>query len=633
VALVVAARSAAADTAIPWQDLRTRVQDAWPLVIPLIAAAGALRLNNGHGDMFAVLAIICCAAALCWAIAKAEQADVTLLVVILFAVSLAVMWAYSLRGDIVYGFDIATEYHGLHQTVLAGVWHFAHPGDAYGAELAVTILPAELHFLTGASDLMVLKLLYPMIFALFPVAIFGLARRIIRRRWAFIAAVFLVVQSTFAQEFPALARQEIATVFYIQMLAALFDAGLPRRPRWALTGVFGLGMAVSHYSTTYFTIEMLVILIVAQFVVSRFRDVPRLEGAAVVACAVAVIASVAWYGPVTRSGSNVTHVVSQMVSEGFNFLSNQGGSPLSAITGGGAPTPITATQYQSMVAQHYATSEKWVVPLTDAKDPKYALQPSSVPTPAVRVGPVHSLVSLGEQLAEEFSELLGAAGAAFLAMRRKTRPVARQVALLGLGTLICLVLLKFSGTAAEAYNPQRAFVQAYGILAIPMAWSLQYVASRLPSRTGILTGVAATGLMVIFVGMSGLSSVVLGGARATNLSNSGEDADRYVTTVPEIGAGYWLDQWVRPGQLVTTDRYGQLRLAATTTSDYATVNDVTPQTIDGYSWIYATTVNVVDGRARALFNDHTVTYGFPQTFLNSNFDLVYANGSSEVFHR
>ena len=43
-------------------------------------------------------------------------------------------------GDIVYGFDISTEYHVLHQTVINGIWHFPHPCAAYGALLAVTAL-------------------------------------------------------------------------------------------------------------------------------------------------------------------------------------------------------------------------------------------------------------------------------------------------------------------------------------------------------------------------------------------------------------------------------------------------------------------------------------------------------------
>jgi len=631
--LIVAGRNAPAGTAIAWRQLAPRAPDAWPLVIPLVAAAGALRLNNGHGGLLALLALCGCAAILTGAIAKAPVMSRTQLSMVLYAVSLAVTWGYSLRGDIVYGFDISTEYNALHQAVTSGEWHFAHPGDAFGAELAVTILPAQLHFLTGASDLMVLKLFYPAIIALFPVGVFALARRIIQRRWAFVAAAFIVVQSTFAQQLPALARQEIATVFYIEMIGAMFDDRLSKRQRWRLTAVFGVAMAVSHYSTTYFAIEMLILLLLCQWGVSWFRAIPKVTSAAVVALCVTAVAAVAWYGPLTRSGSNVEQVAGALASRGPDILPNQGQDVISSYLDGTAQTPISPAQYQALVARYYATRVKYVVPLADAASPRYALRQSAVPSPPVRAQPARSLLSLLELVAEQLGEILAVAGAAFMALRRSTPVPARQAALLSLGALLALSLLKFSGTAAQAYNPERAFVQAYGVLGIAMAWSLQYASSRLQRWARLVTGAAAVALLILFVQMSGVADGILGGSVGTNLSSGGEDAERFDTSAAEVAAAQWLGHQVRPGQLVYADRYAELRLSAETSIRNGVLNDVTPQTIDASAWVYASTANVVDGRARVIFDNHTVTYAFPAGFLNSNFSVVYTDGSAEVYHR
>jgi uncharacterized membrane protein len=631
VTLVVIGRNAPAAVSVPWRDLAPAARYCWLLVIPLVAAAGALRLNNGHGNAVAVLAIAGSTAILIWAMVKAPGMDKAALSVALYAVSLAVTWAYSLRGDIVYGFDISTEYNALHQTVVSGVWHFAHPGDAYGAELAVTVLPAQLHFLTGVSDLMVLKLLYPAINALFPVGVFALARRVVQRRWAFAAAMFIVVQSTFAQQLPGLARQEIATIFYIEMLGALFDDRLPRPQRWSLTAIFGLGMTLSHYSTTYFAIEMLLLLMLAQWGTSRFRAVPKVTGAVAVAIGVTVVAAVVWYGPLTRSGSNVAQLADTIASQGLNILPSQGQDPISSYLNGNTQSAVSPAQYQAMVAQHYTTSVKFVVPLAVAKAPQYALQSAAVPTPPVRLAPARSLLSLLELLAEQLGELLAVAGAALMAARRSTPPIARQIALLGLGTLLALLLLKFSGTAADAYNPERAFVQAYGVLSIALAWVLQYIASRVKRRPRLVTMSAIGALVILFAQMSGLVDAALGGSVATSLANGGEDAERFNTTLPEVAAAAWLGEWVRPGQLVYADRYGALRLHAKSSISHGLLNDITPQTLDENAWVYASAANIVDGRARVTFNDHTVTYAFPAGFLNTNFSVVYTNGTSEVF--
>jgi hypothetical protein len=38
-------------------------------------------------------------------------------------------------------------------------------------------------------------------------------------------------------------------------------------------------------------------------------------------------------------------------------------------------------------------------------------------------------------------------------------------------------------------------------------------------------------------------------------------------------------------------------------------------------------------RVSVVFNNSFVTYRFRAGFLDANYDLVYSNGSSEVFHR
>ncbi len=167
----------------------------------------ALRLNSGHTAHVAEFAAICgdLAALVIAVFLLAPRFDDTLLTVIVFATSLAMMWSYALRGSLVYGFDISSEYYSLSQTLTSGVWHLSHPNDAYGAMLSLTILPAQLHALSGISALQIFKLVFPLVGAFFPVAVFSLARRALDGRWAFMAAALVIMQQTFFQQLPALA--------------------------------------------------------------------------------------------------------------------------------------------------------------------------------------------------------------------------------------------------------------------------------------------------------------------------------------------------------------------------------------------------------------------------------------------
>ena len=64
-----------------------------------------------------------------------------------------------------------------------------------------------------------------------------------------------------------------------------------------------------------------------------------------------------------------------------------------------------------------------------------------------------------------------------------------------------------------------------------------------------------------------------------------------------------------------------------------TLGDITPLTLDQHAWVYASQTNVVDGTARTVFGDDSATYAFPARFLELNYDTVYTDGTSEVFHR
>jgi uncharacterized membrane protein len=628
VALTFVATRSPADAAVPWRRLNYPLRGAWPLIIPLIAAVGALRLNNGHSSAVAVLAVCLSVAAFAWALIRAHRMGTAQLITTVYAVSLALMWGYSLRGTLVYGFDISTEYGILHQTVLSGVWHSSHPGDAYGALPSVTVLPAELHFLTGISDLMILKLVYPAITALFPVGIFSFSRRFLRPRWGFAAAAFVVMQSAFGQELPALARQEIALIFFIAMIAAMFDSTLGRRPRWTLTAMFGVGMAISHYSTAYFAIGMLAMLLLVEWLVSLRRDVPRLVGAFAVALIAATVSAALWYGPITKSSSNLSQFISSAKEAGPELFS--GGSSL--LTGASTDTPMSAAAYQSTVSTYYKQYRAFVVPFPDASEPQYALKAaSSPPTPAERVPAVHSLINLGDLVLTELADLVAACAAIYIALRRKTPPAVRLIFLFGIGTLLELGILRASPTLSGSYNQPRALIQGFTVLGIPLMWPLQHFSTRLRRHGKMVITVGVLALGAFFIDNSGLMGSLLGGGTATNFANSGEDYERYFVTAQELAAAQWLSLQIRNEQLVYADSYGELRLAAVGVKYEGLLNDITPATLNQSAWIYATTANVADGHARVYFNNKEVTYEFPEGFLNSHYGVMYSDGSSEVF--
>jgi hypothetical protein len=632
-ALLVASVNAPPDVAIPWNSVARPVRLAWPLILPVIAAAGALRLNSGHGNGVALIAVGAVVAVLVIPVVYAARLGDAAFHVILYAASLALLWSGSLRGDGLYGFDIATEYQRLQQTILTGTWHAAHPNDAYGAMLSVTVLPTEIHALSGVPGLLIFKVVYPAIYALFPVAIFDLARRVVSSRWAFLAAAFTIGQYAFT-EIAAVARQEIALVLFVPLIAAMLDTWIQRRSRWALVGLLAAAMAVSHYSTTYVAITLCGIAIPLQFALSWFHEIPRITGAVAIAFFAALASAAIWYMPVTSSDSHLLQVAETVQAQGLDLLPNRapGSGLLAAYLQGNTKTPISAARYEQLVSLYYAGNKPFITPFSNAGLSQYALHDSPVPTPPVKWHAAYGLLGVGLLVIEQLANVVAAVGASLMVLRRKTSIITRQVGVLALVTTLLLTVIRFSGTLAAAYGQERAQLQGLVLLSITLCWAIRGLAGGWRSRQARVLAVTAACLAVVLANTSYLVGAVLGGGTSASLANAGAAYEYFYTSTPELASAQWLGGAVRPGQLVYADEYGQLRLAAVTGLQDGLILDITPQTLNQHAWVYASRTNIIDTRGFALFNNHPVTYVFPVSFLNADYDLVYTDGSSEVFH-
>lgn len=637
--LLVAGRRPSAELAIPWRQLSRPVDLVWPLAVPLLTGIGAIRLDNNHDSSVAVIAALGAVVLLAVGISLASGLQDPLLAAILYATGLATMWAYSLRGAVVYGYDIATEYQRLQQTIQTHVWTAGHAGDAYGAMLSVTVLPSELHFLSGVSAVSVLRLVYPAISAFFPMAIFCLARRVLSRRWAFAAGAFTIAQASFAKEFPTLARQEIGLLLFAALIATIAEQGLRRRSQWWLVALLSLGMAVSHYSTTYAAIAVLAVAVPIQFLTSPFSRGRRVTGSVVVALAAAAAGALVWYGPVTESGTGIGYMMKSFQQYGLDLLprSVQGQSLLAAYFGTGERT-LPATQYAQDVHTQYVMGDPTIVPASTA--PSFPVEDSAAPARPVTLGRVSSLLNLGALVTQQLLNVCGALGSIILAFRRRASDTARLIGLLGIGAGLFLVVIRVSGTLATFYNQDRAVLQALAVFAICFCWFGQRASKPRTRRRKIIHRVAVASLVVFMLNTAGLLAATFGGAVGMNLTDSGEDFERYNSTVANLAAARWLGYEVKVGrreqghdQLIYADRYAQLPLMeATGIGGNAVDQNVTPFTINARAWIYADGANIVERRGRTLYLDYYyVTYKFPTSFLNSAFDTVYTNGTARVY--
>jgi glycosyltransferase involved in cell wall biosynthesis len=632
--LIAVAAAGKAPSLRAYLSVGVRAREMWPLALPVIAWAGATRLTNGHGAATAIVAVGATGLALLVAVWRGQRWSVRQLAMLVYGASLALMWGFSLRGHFVYGFDISGEYQTFTQVLHAGRWYVSHRDDAYGATLSLTILPSTLAGLTGASPLLILKAIYPLLFAFFPVGVFLVATRVLSRRFAYLGVLFIVVQAYLFQQLPAIARQEIALLFFVCLVGVMLDGRLRRGARLALLAVFAVGLVFSHYGTAYLTVGLLAISLVVEFARGRLTSTPPRAALVPIAVALAITGGAAalWYAPITNSTQNLSQFISDLNRQGLSILPNAGGQGLlKSYLAGNVATRVSAGKFAALAQQDYVKNRPYVHPLRQAGRPAFRLQDASVPGQRVVSHPILRGLDAAQVIVSQLAILLAAFGALLLWIRRGAGDTARGLAVLATSTLVILVVIRLSGTAANDYNQDRAFLQAMVPLSFCLAWALQWASGH--RRLGrLVPGVFALGLTLVFLTTSGLRGVAIGGGTPTNLATQGEDFERYYVTVPELSAARWLNASAPQGDIVSADRYGQLRIFGATGRLQAVLAALTPLTLDRHAWIYADTANFLGHRARGQEGSQYGIYAWP-AFVARYWNLVYSNGSSAVYAR
>ena len=117
--LSLAGAAAPTSARFPWRAAMRRPELLLPLALPLLAAGGALLLNNGHGAGLARFTAAAGIFVLLGCLVRADRMSRASVAMVLFACALAAEWAFSLRSQEIVGYDISSEIHIAQYTLQA----------------------------------------------------------------------------------------------------------------------------------------------------------------------------------------------------------------------------------------------------------------------------------------------------------------------------------------------------------------------------------------------------------------------------------------------------------------------------------------------------------------------------------
>jgi uncharacterized membrane protein len=296
-------------------------------LLPILAASGAVTLNNNGPEAITVLLYVLIATLSFGLVVMRRFIPAPLYPWAIFTMSLALLWSTSLRGWHITGHDIQLEYLVYWYTTQAGNWAMSHFQDPYNACLSITILPAVLKSLTGIDGSWIFKVAMQVVYAASITSVYYIGRRFISASIAFLSALVFMTFPTIVIDMPYLIRQEIAFAYFSALVLVLLNRTGLKTNRW-LVALLGLGLVVSHYSTTFATILLLGGVWAASQLwnlVGRRWDNPvdrRWQPVGLSIVIVLVLGTVLWTGVFTKTSSNVVRAwdtVRAYVANGFKL--------------------------------------------------------------------------------------------------------------------------------------------------------------------------------------------------------------------------------------------------------------------------------------------------------------------------
>lgn len=637
-----------------------------PLLLVGLSAIGAVSLNNGSTNLFTMIMLVFACGYLFALLALRKKLADSSIAWALYFISLSLLLMTSLRGWYITGHDIQHEYLVYQLTVQHGRWSIANFRNPYNSCLSITILPTLFYNTLHIGGMYVFKILFQLIFATVPVLIYQLMRLYVSKAKSILAIIYFISFPTYFTDMSFLNRQEIAFLFLALMLLSILNKYIDIKKRRELFAAFGIGVIVSHYSTTYAVLLILIFAVVLRFllyfVLNRWRILRRpfkQSGVAIMrgrrqtppAVTVSLVllllsAAFVWNVVITDTASNAVSLVSQVVGTlrngntagtrsndvSYSLLSPKALEPQKLVNGY-LKTVIAPKVSNAPKGAYYSESITGEYKIT-------ASPPGNAPlTPLGRLlNPLHLNVSaLNFNLKQSTAKLLQLfvviGLCSVLIIDTFGRSIDTDYFTLSIGSGLFMGIQLVIPFLSEAYGLLRAFQQALMLLGMYLVAGTFAVAQIFRKFKTISMAIPVALALFFFLSSTGVISELLGGYQAQlHLNNSGTYYDEYYMHAQELAADTWLLKHIvkkNPHASVQTDLDTAIRLDSVT--GYQAQNDIMPSQIETYSYVLLGYNDTVRGQTYISFDGNTIAYNYPVQFLNANKNLIYNNGGSEIY--
>jgi uncharacterized membrane protein len=634
-----------------------------PLLFLATSILGVGVLNNfGPGTI--TLVMLCSIAiyviALIWRHASIQE---WVYVVALYLIGLSLLLMYALRGAHILGWDINQEYQVFQMTLSHHLWKMSYyPGLSYNACVSITILPTIFTELVHVHTEYVFKVLFQILFAVTPVMLYFFAKRYMNAALSFLASFLFLSQTWFFEQMPALIRQEVAFIFYLGLLLALFNVGISKRTRYLIFSLCTIGLVLSHYSTAYICLALLCGTFILSSCIQFFYKPLRHRTAVLVPVMLLVplLSVLLWQGIATHTSRGLV-----------KFTTNDNGIPVTVVTTedsgldkemqttGSSPQinmqqqiPVKSTRTLFLRDFFFNTDQNTELNILEAHHaligiyrikgdyqvysdaevsgyvPTVLDENNKVPSrlPDTIVFLLEIFERAGKVLVIVVFPLIGIAGL-YLAVRRNPAKGDFDFLMISVVAYLLLASAVLIPYVGEYYNVTRLYLQMIPMISVATILGGVALMRRFMKHQVRILGIIAA---LLFCSLTGVFDQFTGGNPRITLNQPPSTLDEFYIHDSEIAGAQWLSRKRNADDMVQADVISNLRLESFGNMD-SNNTAIFPETIAKDGYVYLTAMNLEREKAFVLYKNNLLEYRYPLTFLRNSKNLIYSSGGSEIY--
>lgn len=247
-----------------------------PFLFPFLMILGTYFMNTFQNNIIILITLFLIPFYVLLMVYLKDRVPEVTYPISIWMIGLTLLLMHGLSSNHIMGRDVHLEYLSFQLTLSTFHWDVLSFSNPINACISVTILPTIYEVLSNLNGEYIFKVFFALIGSVLPLAVYVISEKYIDKKYAFFACLLFMFMSFFISLL-GWSRQLIALLFFFLAIFVLFDTEIDKISKKILLVILIFSIVVSHYTTAYMALAMIVPILFLPFLKSLFGKALRSE--------------------------------------------------------------------------------------------------------------------------------------------------------------------------------------------------------------------------------------------------------------------------------------------------------------------------------------------------------------------